>query len=77
MVAEESLCQKLGCILTYSLFVNKDNSSSNLVLSLFHVYWLNEYVDYVIYMIFILPIIYICMRYYLKDLLFAGGEVHP
>ena len=29
-------------LLSYSSLVNKDNSSSNLVLSLFHVYWFNE-----------------------------------
>ena len=31
-------------LLSYSPLVNKENSSSNLVLSLFHVYSLNEYV---------------------------------
>ena len=31
-------------LLSCSPLVNKENSSSNLVLSLFHVYWLNEYV---------------------------------
>ena len=31
-------------LLSYSPFVKKENSSSNLVLSLFHVYWFNEYV---------------------------------
>ena len=40
-------------LLSYSPLVNKENSSSNLVLSLFHVYLLNGYVDYVIYMLFI------------------------
>ena len=40
-------------LLSYSPLVNKENSSSNLVLSLLHVYWLNGYADYVIYMFFI------------------------
>ena len=31
-------------LLSYSPLVNKENYSSNLVLSLFHVYWFNEYV---------------------------------
>ena len=31
-------------LLSCSPLVNKENSSSNLVLSLFHVYWLNEHV---------------------------------
>ena len=29
--------------LSYSSLVNKENSSSNLVMSLSHVYWFNEY----------------------------------
>ena len=42
--------QRIPCVrswfvlLSRSLVVNKENSSSNLVLSLFHVYCLNEYV---------------------------------
>ena len=31
--------------LPISLLVNKENSSSNLVLCLSHVYWFNEYVE--------------------------------
>ena len=41
-VAEESLCQKLGCILTYSLFFNKENSSSNICIVLFSCILVNE-----------------------------------
>ena len=39
------LVSEAGCILTYSPFVNKENSSSNLELCLSRVYWFNEYVQ--------------------------------
>ena len=58
--------------LSHSLIVNKENYSSNFVLSLFHVLGFDEYIwlstIYVVY----LPIIYTCIRSYLDNLLFAG-----
>ena len=39
--------------LSFSLIVNKENSSSNLVLSLFHVLWLMNVFDYVFDILFI------------------------
>ena len=43
LVAEESLFQELGCTLISFTIVNKDNPSSNFVLSLFHVTWFVKY----------------------------------
>ena len=40
-------------ILSHSLIVNKDNSSCNIVLSLFHVLWLMNVFDYVFDILFI------------------------
>ena len=47
------------------------------VLCFSHVYWLMNDFSYVINMHFILPMIYICMRYFLRNWLFAGEEKHP
>ena len=52
LVVEESLSQKLGCTLI-SFTDNKENSSSNLVLSLFHVLWLMNIFDYMFDIFFI------------------------
>ena len=52
LVAEESLSHKLGCTLI-SFTDNKENSSSNLVLSLFHVLWLMNVFDYIFDILFI------------------------
>ena len=35
-------CVKLGCILTYSVFVNKENSSSNICMVILSCIWINE-----------------------------------
>ena len=40
-------------LLSHSLIVNKENSSSNIVLSLFHVLWLMNIFDYVLEILFI------------------------
>ena len=40
-------------LLSHSLIVNKKNSSSNLVLSLFHVFWLMNIFDYMFDILFI------------------------
>ena len=53
LVAEESLSHKWIVLLSHSLIVNKDNSSSNIVLSLFHVSWLMNILDYVLDVLFI------------------------
>ena len=45
LVVEESLFQALGYTLISFTIVNKENSSSNFVLSLFHVSWFDEYFD--------------------------------
>ena len=40
-----SPCLKCWVVhLSHSLIVNKDNSSSNIVLSLFHVLWFDKYI---------------------------------
>ena len=43
LVVEDSLFQVLGCTLISFTIVNKENSSSNFVLSLFHVSLFDEY----------------------------------
>ena len=40
-------------LLSHSSIVNKENSSSNLVLSLFHVFWLMNIFDYMFDILFI------------------------
>ena len=40
-------------LLSHSLIVNKENYSSNIVLSLFHVLWLMNIFDYVLDILFI------------------------
>ena len=51
--------QRIHCVkrwvvlLSYSSLVNKENSSSNLVLSLFHVFWLMNIFDYMFDILFI------------------------
>ena len=40
-------------LLSHSLIVNKENSSSNIVLSLFHVLWLMNVFDYIFDILFI------------------------
>ena len=40
-------------LLSHSLIVNKENSSSNLVLSLFHVFWLMNIFSYIFDILFI------------------------
>ena len=51
--------QRIPCLrswvvlLSHSSIVNKDNSSSNLVVSLFHVYWLMNIFVYMFNMFFI------------------------
>ena len=46
------MSEKLGCILTNSLFVNKENSSSNIVMCLSHVYWFNEDISIILLICF-------------------------
>ena len=45
LVAEESLSQRWVVLLSHPLIVNKENSSSNIVLSPFHVLWLMNIFD--------------------------------
>ena len=60
-VLEQKNLKSFGCrgvrswvvLLSHSLIVNKDNSSSNLVLSLFHVLWLMNIFDYMFDILFI------------------------
>ena len=67
------MSQVLGCNLNLFTIVNKETSSSNFVLSLFHVSWFDEYfLLSTLYIVHLTCHIYICIRLYLENLLFAG-----
>ena len=53
LVVEESLFQALGCTFISFTIVNKENPSSNFVLSLFHVLWLMNIFDYALDILFV------------------------
>ena len=67
LVVEESLFQALGCTLISFTIVNKENPSSNFVLSHFHVSWFDEYL-----WLSTLYIVYLTCHIYMHKFVLGG-----